>query len=146
MVSDTELFLPLVSSLSLISGLLLFRSQLFWRLLCVASQSEAVPCSSFGLPSIYLHMGTSLCSLVYFVYVCDTWGCICALVYGAVVGYISQGTTCRNQFSPFTYGSQYQIQIVRLGDRQTSLTISSPRTCLADALPTFWLSPCFPPL
>lgn len=146
-MSDAELFLPLVSSLSLISELLLFRSQLFWRLLCVASLCKKLfhalilGCLSYSCiwEPLFVHLFI-LCMYVY------TWGCMCALVYGAVVGYISQRTSCRNQFSPFTYGSQYQIQIVRLGDRQTSLTISSPRTCLADILPTFWLSPCFPPL
>lgn len=42
---------------------------------------------------------------------------MCVLVDGAVVGYISQGTACRNQFSPSTYGSQHQTQIIRLGSR-----------------------------
>lgn len=71
MVSEAELFLPLVSSLLLISGLLVFRSQLFLRPLWVASLCQKLfHALVWGLPSIQLYMGTSLSPFIYFVYVC----------------------------------------------------------------------------
>lgn len=82
MVIDAELFLSLVTSLSLISRSLVLRSQLFLRLLWVTSLCQKLfHALVSGLPFIQLYMGTTLHLFILYVHVVmHAFPDVCAMI------------------------------------------------------------------